>query len=132
MNVGSLGDIVFTVSSETIKTLNGYSRTVQANISTHTRHGGTDLVEHSGDKPEETSFNIRLSSALGVSPEETERQIEQYVTKGTPVYLMLGTAKIGRYKWLVKKCKSTAKHYAGTGEVIDMELSLSLVEYLKE
>ena len=66
--VGCLGDIVFTVSDRTIKTIDNVTWSGSARYATHQRHGTHALTEFTGLDPDKMSFDIVLSAYLGVDP----------------------------------------------------------------
>lgn len=132
MIIGYFGGIVFSVSKSKIKTIRDLSRNGSADIQTHKRHLNVDLPEFVGSGLESISFNIRLSKYLGVSsPKSDLKKIISYEYNGKPQYLVLGTETLGRYKWLVSKHKVTYEHYDERGNVVTMDVSLTLTEYPK-
>ena len=131
MKVGSLGDIIFEVKSDVIKTIRGITYTGTANISTHTRHNKTGLVEYTGEAPAQVSFSMRVSKYLNADPKEAEDKLKEYVRNGTAVKLFLGTEKIGRNRWLIKSFKSSVQSTDRKGNVADVDINVSLIEDLK-
>ena len=130
MVVGYFGGVLFTVSSHTIKTIRDLTRSGSAGIQTHKRHLDVDLPEFVGRDLETISFNIRLSKYLGVSnPKKELDKIISCMQNGTPRYLILGTDKIGQYKWLVSKYKVTYEHYDGSGNAVTLDVAITLTEY---
>ena len=132
MIIGHFGGILFTVSSNTIKTIRDLTKSGSAGIQTHKRHLDVDLPEFVGRDLETMSFNIRLSKYLGVSnPQKELEKIISFMQNGTPNQLILGTDRIGKYKWLVSKYKVTYEHYDGSGNAVTLDVAITLTEYPK-
>ena len=66
MRIGTLGNLVFQVSSETVQTIDDLQWSGSAQYSTHQRHLGKGLLEFTGVDPDDLSFSIFLSRSLGV------------------------------------------------------------------
>jgi len=130
--IGTLGDIVFEVSSRTIMTINKFSRSKSATFQTHSVHLRTGLLEFTGSEPESISMSIKISMYLGADPTYVYSKIAEYQTNGTAVSLVIGNEIYGSYKWVVSKCKATYNYYDKFGNVTDMDVSLTLTEYIKE
>lgn len=131
MKVGSLGKIIFKVSANCVQTIRNINYTGSANISTHSRHNKVGLVEYTGENPAQVTFSMRVSAFLNADPVAVEKTLRDYIRNGTAVTLVIGSQKIGRYKWLVQKFKSTIQNTDRRGNPIDADISITLIEYVK-
>lgn len=131
MTIGCLGSIPFEVSSKEIKTIRDASWSGSASIQTHQRHLDNALQEFVGVDPDSFTFNIRISKYLGSDPIADVATIFEYERTGTAVPLVIGTKGYGKYRWLVKKHKTTLEHYDIAGDVVGVDLSITLTEYTK-
>ena len=86
--VGCLGDIVFTVSDRTIKTIDNVTWSGSARYATHQRHGTHALTEFTGLDPDKMSFDIVLSAYLGVDPITEVVKLWNYERGGIAVPLV--------------------------------------------
>lgn len=132
MKVGRLGAVNFEVSSEVIKTIRDFSITHQATKQTHARHNRKGLVEFTGVDPAAVDFKILLSSYLGAPPLFTFAILKDYLENGKALILTIGGQTIGSYRWMITKLKASGEHYDTKGNVTTMDVSVSLIEYLKE
>ncbi len=132
MIIGTLGDIVFEVSSKTIMTINKFNRSKSTAFQTHGVHLRTGLIEFTGSEPESISISIKISRYLGADPLYVYSKIIDYQNNGTAVSLVIGNEIYGSYKWIVSKCKATYNYYDKVGNVTDVDASLTLTEYVKE
>lgn len=128
MKVGCLGDIVFQVSDDVIKTFQKFEHSGSARLSTHNLQGRRGVVEYTGADPETVSLSFRLSKYLGVDPYFDLHRVENYCREGVALRLMIGTYQVGD-RWLIKSFKYTGERFDGRGDLIDASVSVSLLGY---
>ncbi len=131
MKVGRLGDVNFEVSGDVIKTLRDLSVTHSAQKQTHSRHGMKGLVEFTGVDPATVEFKILLSRYLGANVRGDYETLRGYTEGGKALILTIGGQTYGDHRWLITKLKANAEHFDRRGEIVTMEVSMSLIEYLK-
>ena len=68
--VGCLGDIVFQVSRETVRTIDNVVWSGSARYGVHHKHLGNALTEFTGLDPDKISFTMLLSKGLGAADRE--------------------------------------------------------------
>ncbi len=129
--VGALGDIVFQVSADTIKTINNVVWSGSARYAEHKRHLGDTVAEFTGLEADTISFDIVLSLYLGVDPMVDIDKIWAYERAGTHLPLVLGDRSIGKFKWVIKSHKVQLRTFDGNGNVTSAHVSLDLLEYVK-
>ena len=96
MQVGYLGEIIFTVSDETVETINNFVWSGSARYSTHQRHLTNALTEFVGLDPDKITFDIVVSRFLGVDPYAEVVKIWNYERGGTAIPLTIGTHAYGK------------------------------------
>lgn len=131
MQVGVLGDIVFQVSSNVIKTLDNLQWSGSARYGEHSRHLTNALTEFTGIDPDTMSFDMELSAYLGVDPMAELVKIWTYERSGKPLSLVVGERAYGKYKWTIKSHKIKMRTYDKRGNVTGASVSVELLEYLK-
>ncbi len=130
--VGCLGEIVFEVSDSSIKTIRDVTWGGSATIQTHQRHLRYALTEYTGTPPDTLEFKIRLSYYLGTDPLADVAKLFEYERTGKAVQLTIGNKGYGKYRWLIKSHKIAMEHFDGDGNLLGSDVTVSLVEYLKE
>lgn len=126
MIVGCLGDVIFIVSSSTVKTLNNIKYSGQASYATHKRHMASSLTEFTGLEPEKITLDVELSSTFGSDPDEEIEVLRGAMEAGLTMPLVIGTKTYGRYRWTITAFNAQIQsHGPGTATV-----SLTLQEYL--
>ncbi|MCM1299684.1 MAG: phage tail protein [Firmicutes bacterium] len=128
MTVGSLGDIVFKVSSATVETLKNLSLSRGASYAKHNQHCGDTLLEFTGRDPGTVSFDMTLSADLGVNVASEISKIDQAVQSGRTMRLILGMAVYGK-KWVISKYSVKYNYFDRNQNPLLAEISLSLTEY---
>lgn len=131
MIVGCLGDIIFSVSSETVKTLDKLKWSGGANYSIHKRQAYHALTEYTGMDADKISFKVFLSSYLGVDVQSELTKIWNYERNGSAVPLVIGDKGYGKYRWVIQKHSTEASAYDGRGNITEATVSLDLLEYIR-
>ncbi len=131
MQVGVLGDIVFQVSSNVIKTFDNLQWSGSARYSEHNRHLTNALTEFTGIDPDTMSFDMELSTYLGVDPMTELVKIWTYERSGKPLTFVVGERAYGKYKWTIERHKIRMKTYDKRGNVTGVSVSIDLLEYMK-
>lgn len=129
--IGCLGDIVFTVSADVVRTLDGMKWSGSARYSTHQRHLTHALTEFTGLDPDKISFNITLLSSLGVDPMEEVTKIWNYERSGEAIPLTIGEHAYGKYRWTIVDHETKVQNFDAAGNAIYAVVSVSLQEYLR-
>ena len=130
MQIGCLGDIVFEVSSKTIKTFDRMQWSGSARYSEHQRHLSHALTEFTGLNPDTISFDMVLSLYLGVEPMAELVKLWNYERSGKAVPLVIGDKIYGKYRWTVKSHKTKMQTYDKRGNLTGATVSVELLEYL--
>ncbi len=131
MQVGCLGDIVFSTSINKVETLNNLKINHSASYSSHKRHCGNEIIEFTGNDASTISFNILLSEFLGVDVEEELEKLKEYERTGKTLKFVLGKKTLGNYRWVITKHTITPKTYDKRGNITSADVSISLKEYNK-
>lgn len=131
MTIGSLGNIVFSVSSRKIETIAGLKQSGSAAFSEHKRHNGSSILEFTGKNADEISFSMTLSTELGVRVENEIKKIVNYEQNGTALRLVLGKRVYGSYRWVITKHSVSYKFFDKRGVPVVADVSITLKEYCK-
>ena len=131
MIVGALGDVVFSVSSRTLKTISNFVWSGSARYATHDLHAGNSISEYTGTDLAKITFDIQLLASLGVDPMSEIWRLFDLERQGVTLPLTIGNHGYGRYRWTILSHKTKAEHYDGHGNIISATLSISLQEYLR-
>lgn len=129
--VGCLGDIVFTVSSKKVETIDNVQWSGSARYSTHQRHNNNALTEFTGRDPDKITFEIVLSAFLGVDPIAEIVKLWEYERNGVAVPLYIGDKIYGKYRWSVISHAMKMQTFDRRGNVSSATVSVNLQEYLR-
>jgi len=132
MVLGSLGNIVFEVSEDTVRTLNNLKWGGSTRYATHQRHGTDAMAEFTGRNADTIRFDMILSAYLGVNPQTVIAQLFTHMRVGTTLPFVLGNKAYGKYRWVITKVDIDQKYYDGDGDVTHAKVTVSLQEYLKQ
>lgn len=126
--IGTLGDIVFTVSQNTVRTFDGLKIDSKTNYAKHTRHNKKPLLEFQYNDNDTASFSIYLSVFLGVSPLSMQKKIDNYLRNGKILSLVIGGEKYGK-KWVITSHSKDFQRFDNRGNLLIAKSSISLEEY---
>ncbi|WP_320917137.1 phage tail protein [Enterocloster bolteae] len=126
--IGTLGDIVFTVSQSTVRTLDGLKIDSKTNYAKHTRHNKKPLLEFQYNDTDTASFSMYLSAFLGVNPLSMQKKIDNYLRKGKILPLVIGGKKYGK-KWVITSHSKEFQRFDNKGNLLIAKSSISLEEY---
>lgn len=130
MEIGSLGDVIFKVSEEEIKTLSGLKWSGSATVQNHARHMGLEKAEFTGTNLDKITFSVTVSRYFGTKdPMEDIATLLGYEREGKILLFTIGEHKYGRYRWLITSHSIDVKHYTKSGDIATAVISLTLSEY---
>ena len=128
--IGCLGDVIFTVSRDVVRTLDNMTWGGSARYAVHDRHLTHALTEYTGLDPDTITFDILLSTELGVDPIAEVVKLWNIERSGLAVPLTVGTKGYGKYRWSIVKHVMKMKAHFRNGDIPTATVSVSLQEYL--
>lgn len=126
--IGTLGDIVFSVSQNTVKTFEGLKIDSKTNYAKHTRHNNKPLLEFQYNDIDTASFSIYLSAFLGVNPLSMQDKIDSYREQGKILSLVIGGKKYGT-KWVIISHSKDYQKFDNKGNLLIAKSTISIEEY---
>lgn len=127
--IGSLGDIIFEVSDEVVRTFDEYMQKTAGRWYVHHPIHSNPRAEFLGPEQGEIEFTMRLSDSLGISPREEKEKIETLVRTGKHTPFMLANKPVSYGDWYVEACETTFQWINGKGEVSYADMILIVKEY---
>lgn len=129
--VGSLGDIVFEVSSESVRTFRDLSMQRSTKYAEHEVHAGKALLEFTGFAPISASLKIRLDAGLGIDPSEELNALREILSKHEAIPFILDGEPQGEHLWVIETMDEDHQVLNNSGTLIVVEVSLALKEYVE-
>ncbi len=126
--VGALGPTVFHVSPNTFRTFNNLEINSTTNYANHDRHLSGALLEFVGNAPDTCSFEMFLSSSLGVDPVAQLNQLDANRRVGLAMMLIIGPYRYGPL-WVITGIGHSFKHFDGRGNLMIVIDKVSLKSY---
>jgi phage protein U len=127
--IGSLGSLVFQVSSKQIATFDNAKWDLSARYSEHTRHLRDPLVEFTGLDNDKFSFTMNFNIWLGVDPLKQVIKVVNMERRGEVNRLIIGTKIYGRNKWVITGVSNTLKEFDNKGKILVASVDVSLLAY---
>ena len=129
--IGSLGDVVFEVSTERVRTFRDLQIQRSAKYSEHAIHGRKGLLEFTGLSPASVSLSIRLDAGLGVNPKEELNTLHDILNNHEAVPFILDGEPQGDGLWVLEGVDENHEIIDNHGASIAVEVSLKLKEYIE-
>lgn len=129
--IGSLGDVIFTVSSKLIRTIDDLTRSSAPRWTNHDVHLQKPKSQFIGPGLDTISFTIRFDARLGVEPRKEADRLINLAQKGKPVAFAIGGKKLGTYLWKLMNVEQGYTRVDNRGNVLVMDVTISLEEYAK-
>lgn len=126
--IGTLGDIVFSVSQKTVKTFEDLKIDSKTNYAKLTRHNKKPLLEFQYNDIDTASFSIYLSAFLGVNPLSMQDKIDKYRKQGKILSLVIGGKKYGT-KWVITSHSKDYQKFDDKGNLLIAKSTISIEEY---
>ncbi|MBQ3059875.1 MAG: phage tail protein [Desulfovibrio sp.] len=128
MRVGSLGDVIFEVSSHRVSTLGGMNMSRDARYEDHEVQGAFPRSEFLAPGLGSCSLSMVLRRDLGCDPAAEAEQLEEKLIRGEVLRLIIVGKNLG--KWTLRKIDQSWRHMlpGGTGPAI-LTLNVELKEY---
>lgn len=127
--IGALGDIVFSVSRETVKTFSDMKWDSSAKYATHERHLKDVLLEFTGTDADTISFSVYFSAFLGVNPIQEIAKLLDAERNGKVMRLVIGTKAYGKNKWVIEKTSKDLDRFDSNGNLLVAKVAISLKAY---
>lgn len=127
--IGTLGDIVFSVSRGQVKTFDGMKWDSSVQYATHNRHLKDPLLEYTGTDLDTISFTMVFSAFLGVNPIAEITKLLNAERSGQIMRLVIGSKAYGKYKWVITKTSKDLERFDNRGNLITAKVSVSLKAY---
>ena len=128
MTTGMLGNVTFTVTNQTMRTLSNLSRSNKANYSTHKLINKVGILEFTGVDPETITFEAIFSAWLGENPENWRNKLYKLLKNGKAVTFVLGTSPIGT-QWVIENLSFNTELFWKDGTPGEYKATISLKEY---
>lgn len=127
--IGTLGDIVFSVSNKTVKTFDNMKWDSSARYANHDRHLKEQLIEFIGTDADTITFSVYFSAFLGVNPIEEIAKLLDAERKGKVMRLVIGTKAYGKNKWAITKTGKELERFDNEGSLLVAKVAVSLKAY---
>ena len=129
--IGSLGEVVFEVSDEKVRTFRDFQIQRSAKYSEHAIHGRKGLLEFTGLSPASASLSIKLDAGLGVNPKEELNNLREILTKHEAVPFILDGEPQGDGLWVLESLDENFEVIDNHGTFIALNVSLKIREYIE-
>ena len=130
--IGCLGDVLFKVSSDVVRTADNIQWSGSARYAEHQRHLNNALTEYAGIDADRMSFEVQLLAELGVDATEELAKIWAYERKGTALPLVFGSKGYGKHRWTIKSHRVKMEYFDSEGNLSGADVSIDLLEYTNE
>lgn len=125
--IGTLGGVVFSVSTNQVKTFDDLKRSGSAKYASHNRHLKDTLLEFTGNDPDKITFSMALSTFLGVDPQAEISSLQAAKRAGRIMHLVIGRQSYGN--WVITSLSTDYDRIDNKGNVLIANVNISLTAY---
>ena len=126
--IGTLGDITFTVSQNTILTFDNMKMESKTSYTKTTRKKKKPKLAFEYNDVNTMSFSMYFSIFLGVKPLEMIQRLDDCREKGKALALVVGGEKYGG-KWVITSLSKEYKKFDCEGNLLTAKINITLQEY---
>lgn len=125
--IGSLGGVVFSVSTNRVKTFDDLKLSSSAKYASHNRHLKDTLLEFTGNEPDKITFTMTLSVFLGVNPKTEIATLKTAKRTGRIMHFVIGRQSYGN--WVITSLSVDYDRVDNKGNILAAKVSVSLTAY---
>lgn len=128
--IGTLGNMAFQVSHQSMRTFNNFSRSGEARVEQHNVIGKKPILEFVAPGLDQITFSIRLDRFFGLVPEDELSDLRAARDEGQILPFIVGGRYLGR--WVITSLSETHAKHDGAGKIIVAEASITLMEVAED
>ena len=117
---------MFEVSSDVVKTFGPLKWPAKANYTQHKVHGGKYIPEYIGVDADTISFDMYLSSFLGVRPQDELHKLRLLLAGHKICQMVLGTQPFGT--WVVQSVNADVQYITGQGDMLQIKVAVTILQ----
>lgn len=130
MEIGSYGGVVFSVSSEAVRTFDEYTRTTAARWAVHEVLLQRPQPEYLGVGQNEITMEITFNQSLGTEPQTELGTLRRMADEGQADLLVIGGQPIGEGDWIIESMEESETVFDRDGRLVKAKAALTLREYV--
>lgn len=127
--IGSLGGLVFSVSSNKVLTFRDLNISRETRYGTHDTLQGKPKLEFTGENIDEITLVLSWRIENNVNPEKEIQILEQARKRGKVIHFILGGRRVGSGKYVITNITSAPKRIDNRGNFLSVDYSITLREY---
>ena len=128
--IGTLGDVVFAVSSHKILTLKNLSGSSGSDWGTHDVVHGKPRSESIGPKCRTYKFDMELRAQDGVPPRRTLNKLQRMAESANAYYFVVGGQPMADNPFKLVSVSDEWDTVLNGGQLIECKVSVELEEYV--
>lgn len=128
--IGSFGDIIFSVSRQTAKTLKDLTRAEGGRYANHDIHLKKPKPEFLGPNLSKLSFKMDFDANLGVNPRKETDNLIRLQRDGHYSLFILGGRRVGMGYFTLQSVSVDYKTIDNLGNVLSATADVTLEEYV--
>ena len=127
--IGTLGNIVFSVSRNRVNTFDRLKWESSAQYATHNRHLRDVLLEYTGTDADKISFSMYFSVFLGINPMTEITKLLNAERSGQVMRLVIGNKAYGKHRWVITGTSKDLERFDNRGNLLIASVNVSLMAY---
>ena len=130
--IGNLGEIVFKVSNDNIRTFTNLKESNSAKFVEHSVIGKKGLLEFVGFGAATVTMKIKLDYTYGLNPYEELKTFRKMFKAREAYDLVIGGKPIGDSLWVIENFDEELETFDSAGNFISATIDIRLREYIDD
>lgn len=127
--IGTLGDIVFSVSQKKTSTFDNMKWDSSAKYGKHERHLQETLLEFIGTENDTITFTMYFSVFLGINPMQEIVKLLEAERSGKVMRLVIGPKAYGKNRWVITSTSKGLERFDAEGNLLVASVNVTLEAY---
>ncbi|GKS13304.1 phage tail protein [Paenibacillus chitinolyticus] len=128
--IGTLGDIVFIATADTIRTFDDFKRSSSSRWAKHEILGKKARTQWIGPGLDTISFTMRFDLRYGINPRKELDKLVETERSGKAMSLTIGGKGLGVAFWVITSLEQSWDKVDNRGNILLASASVSLEEYV--
>lgn len=128
--IGSFGSLIFTTSTNLLRTFDNFQRTSSARWANQEIIGGKVKSQYLGPGQDSITFDMTFDVSMGLNPRLEIGRLTSMCRDGVVNSLIIGGLPFGFNKWYIEQLGQNWRTFDNRGNLLSGSVNVTLKEYI--